>query len=189
MIPFVGGSYTLDVRKADVQRTVNMFPVASENAGSAEPTYLQSIPGYDLFSDEPAAPSGEIGWCVPANNEDEDTATVESAGFSNFTSSLGDVIIYCAPIPVPDDDADVEFELLSWTPVTPGDAAPTFQLGFRTCGVRPSFHNPIFPDSMLDGVAHVGVKVNGAPCDGYCIVTYYHNDDTGGYGGIAWEHS
>jgi hypothetical protein len=53
MIPFVGGSYTLDVRKADVQRTVNLFPVASENAGSAAPTYLQSIPGLDVFSDVP----------------------------------------------------------------------------------------------------------------------------------------
>lgn len=54
MIPFVGGSYSLAVRRADVQRTVNMYPVGAEDEGSHAPSYLAQIPGLDVFSDVPA---------------------------------------------------------------------------------------------------------------------------------------
>jgi hypothetical protein len=50
MIPFVGPSYSLDTRKADVQRSVNLFPVANEVAGGKTAAYLQSAPGLDLFA-------------------------------------------------------------------------------------------------------------------------------------------
>lgn len=61
MIPFIGGSYTLGVRKADVQRSVNCYPVATENPGGAVAEYLQSIPGLDVFSDN-APPPVLGGW-------------------------------------------------------------------------------------------------------------------------------
>lgn len=49
-LPFIGPSYSLATRKADVQRTVNMFPVMNEVVGGKTPAYLQQVPGLDLFS-------------------------------------------------------------------------------------------------------------------------------------------
>lgn len=49
MIPIVGGSYMLDVRQADVQRTVNMFPVVNESGTPKQTKYLKQIPGLRLF--------------------------------------------------------------------------------------------------------------------------------------------
>lgn len=99
MIPFVGGSYTLDVRKADVQRTVNLFPVASENAGSAAPTYLQSIPGLDVFSDvsPPSASlwldtfTGDAGTQLTAHAQDvplNGSVWLARSAFSNVLPQL-----------------------------------------------------------------------------------------------------
>lgn len=53
MVPFAGPSYTLNTREADVQRTVNLFPVVNEVAGGKADAYLESVPGLDLFSSEP----------------------------------------------------------------------------------------------------------------------------------------
>jgi hypothetical protein len=50
MTNFVGPSYHLNVRKADVQRVVNMFPVVNEVAGSKSVAYLESTPGLVGFS-------------------------------------------------------------------------------------------------------------------------------------------
>src|SRR6185369_5272348 len=50
MTPFVGPSYSLALRKADVQRSVNMHLVGMETPGKA-PFVLQSVPGYTLFAD------------------------------------------------------------------------------------------------------------------------------------------
>lgn len=49
-IPFVGPSYYLNVRKADVQRAVNLFPVMNEVAGGKSVAYLDSVPGLTKFS-------------------------------------------------------------------------------------------------------------------------------------------
>lgn len=51
MIPFVGPSYSLNTRKADVQRAVNLYPVTNEVAGGKSESYLQAVAGLDLFSD------------------------------------------------------------------------------------------------------------------------------------------
>ena len=48
--PFIGPSYTLNARKADVQRTVNLFPVVREVAGTKSIAYLDSVPGLSVFS-------------------------------------------------------------------------------------------------------------------------------------------
>lgn len=45
MIPIVGPSYRLDVRKADVQRSVNLYPVIVESGTGKSPAYLKSLDG------------------------------------------------------------------------------------------------------------------------------------------------
>ncbi len=47
---FVGGSYHLNTRKADVQSTKNMFVVKTEAPGGKSVAYLDSIPGLRVFS-------------------------------------------------------------------------------------------------------------------------------------------
>lgn len=53
MVPFVGPSYALATR-GDVQRVVNLYPVAAEVIGGKTDTYLASVPGLDVFSPAPA---------------------------------------------------------------------------------------------------------------------------------------
>lgn len=55
MVPFVGPSYELNTRDADVQRAVNLYPVANEVIGGKAESYLESIPGLDVFSADPDA--------------------------------------------------------------------------------------------------------------------------------------
>jgi hypothetical protein len=56
MIPFIGPSYQLDTRKADTQRSVNLF-LKSVESGTGKARYiLESVPGLDLF----ATLSGEV---------------------------------------------------------------------------------------------------------------------------------
>ena len=50
MNPFVGPSYSLNARKADVQRAVNLEPVVHEVAGGKSIAYLDSTPGLTMFS-------------------------------------------------------------------------------------------------------------------------------------------
>ncbi len=47
---FVGPSYHLNTRRADVQQTVNMFTVKTEAPGGKSVAYLDSIPGLRQFS-------------------------------------------------------------------------------------------------------------------------------------------
>lgn len=49
MLPFVGPSYELALRKADVQRAVNMYLVAAETPAKAA-FYMDSVPGRRLFA-------------------------------------------------------------------------------------------------------------------------------------------
>ena len=51
MTSFVGPSYSLNVRKADVQRVVNLMPVVNEVPGGKNVAYLDSTPGLTVFSD------------------------------------------------------------------------------------------------------------------------------------------
>ncbi len=58
MIPFVGGSNQLRRKKADVQRTVNMYPsfIESGDGKANARMFLKSIPGLRTFSVTPAPP-------------------------------------------------------------------------------------------------------------------------------------
>lgn len=60
MIRFVGPSYTLNTREADVQRAVNLFPVFNEAPGGKSVAYLDQIPGLQVFS----APAVELSYLL-----------------------------------------------------------------------------------------------------------------------------
>ena len=66
-IPFVGPSYVLKTRKADVQRTINLMPTAIESGTGKAGMYLEPVPGLRPFPgmpvlpDEPGYP-GLPGW-------------------------------------------------------------------------------------------------------------------------------
>ena len=49
-VPIAGPSYNLEVRKADVQRSINLFPVVTESGTAKAPAILQPIPGLSLFA-------------------------------------------------------------------------------------------------------------------------------------------
>ena len=51
MTSFVGPSYTLNARKADVQRAVNLMPVVNEVPGGKNVAYLDATPGLTVFSE------------------------------------------------------------------------------------------------------------------------------------------
>ncbi len=89
MIPFVGGSHQLRRKKADTQRTVNMFPSFIESGSGKARMFLKSIPGLREFSVLPlvseftlskeAAPEdGVVGsiltYTITATNDGPDAA-------------------------------------------------------------------------------------------------------------------
>lgn len=49
MFPFVGPSYTLAARTADVQRSVNLYPAPVESGSGKSQYMLQSLPGLSVF--------------------------------------------------------------------------------------------------------------------------------------------
>jgi hypothetical protein len=62
-IPFIGGSYELKRKKADVQRSVNLMPTPIESGSGKSGQFLQSIPGLTEFSGlyvAPPLPGGYI---------------------------------------------------------------------------------------------------------------------------------
>lgn len=63
MTSFVGPSYNLALRKADIQRTVNMHLTSMETPGKA-PFVLQDVPGYVLLANGGA----EVRGCLTTND-------------------------------------------------------------------------------------------------------------------------
>lgn len=49
-LSFIGPTYALSTRKADVQRCVNLFPTLVESGTGKSPGYLQPVPGMAVFS-------------------------------------------------------------------------------------------------------------------------------------------
>lgn len=64
MFPFVGQSYTLATRAADVQRSVNLYPAPVESGSGKSQYMLQSLPGLTVFCDEM---TGEGRGCFDIN--------------------------------------------------------------------------------------------------------------------------
>lgn len=56
MVRIVGPSYTLDTRKADCQRTVNMYPKTVESGAGKSEYVLEEIPGLTVFADLASGP-------------------------------------------------------------------------------------------------------------------------------------
>src|SRR5205807_1310855 len=62
-LPFVGPSYSLALKKADIQRSINLHLVGLESPGKA-PFILNSVPGYSVF----ANPGVAIRGCLTTND-------------------------------------------------------------------------------------------------------------------------
>ena len=54
-VPFVGATYQLENRKADVQRTVNMYPVPVESGSGKAGYFLRSLHGYEDYASSTAS--------------------------------------------------------------------------------------------------------------------------------------
>lgn len=106
-IPFVGPSYDLAVKKADVQRSVNLMPTPIESGMGKAPMFLKPVPGLTQFSGVPDAgcpplilekfdgtgllggktpdvgPTGWVWWQVPEPSFDADLRRVGSRVISD----------------------------------------------------------------------------------------------------------
>lgn len=94
--PFVNGSYSLDFRKADVQRSINLYPAIVESGSGKAPAVLQSIPGYALFANPGAAVRGihEVnGRCFVAAG-----STLYEMDSSGSCTSLGTLNTSTGPV-------------------------------------------------------------------------------------------
>lgn len=58
LVPFVGGSYPLRRKKADVQRSINLFPTPVESGSGKSRVFLKAVPGLTLFSQSVTPPPG-----------------------------------------------------------------------------------------------------------------------------------
>lgn len=67
-VPFVGGSYELRRKKADVQRSINLMPTLIESGSGKAAMYLKPIPGLRAFSGGGGGGGGGLG-CVPTITE------------------------------------------------------------------------------------------------------------------------
>jgi hypothetical protein len=68
-VPFVGGSYELRRKKADVQRSVNLMPTPIESGTGKAGVFLAPVPGLRVFSDLEDEP-------VPTGNCSNDACQV-----------------------------------------------------------------------------------------------------------------
>ena len=60
-IPIVGPSYQMDSRRFDVQRTINLYPLVSENENSKDIVALKKCPGTSVYR---TVGSGPIRGCI-----------------------------------------------------------------------------------------------------------------------------
>ncbi len=106
-VPFVGPSYKLNTRRADVQRVVNLYVAPNESGSSKTPTMLKSIPGLVQFANAGSVGRGayEINgraWVVADNKLKEliaggtliDRGTlVGSMGYVSFMSNTTQLVV------------------------------------------------------------------------------------------------
>lgn len=58
MVPFVGPSHPLPLDRADLQRSINLYPVRAENAGEKSESHLMPTPGLSVWSGLPGGGAG-----------------------------------------------------------------------------------------------------------------------------------
>lgn len=85
MVPFVGPSYHLATRKADVQRAVNLYPVQNEVVGGKTGSYLQAVAGLDLFS----APYVPPPPCICTDGPEWTATTIAAATWHSSAFAFG----------------------------------------------------------------------------------------------------
>lgn len=162
MIPFVGPSHPLPLDRADLQRSINLYPVRAEDAGEKTEATLRQVPGLTLWSAEPAppAPAESIGWASTIRidggyaHANTDTTTWELGDLNDSTPAYAGVVGGTAGTVVWDD---------TWVPVG-SDPGPTLtplaggvvQVQFPSVGVF--FAAP-------EGLLTLTATVDGVPTD------------------------
>lgn len=95
MIPFVGGSYDLALRKASIRRSIGMHLVGMEEPGKTK-AVLQSLPGYTAL----VSATGAIRGCLSTNDRTFwviGTTLYEQAGISNLIDR-GTLVTNAGPV-------------------------------------------------------------------------------------------
>lgn len=92
-IPFVGPSYDLKVKKADVQRSVNLMPTPIESGTGKSGMFLKPVPGLVEFSGPAEPPAG-----------------------CNFVSIFTDTFTDTNGVPLEDHTPDVTSSNWGWFP-------------------------------------------------------------------------
>lgn len=88
---FVGPSYNLNTRKADVQRVVNMMPTPVEAAGGKSNSYLAPVPGMSEFSPPSAGDPfwSDVLFYLPLNGTGTTFVDLGPLAAQNTISTVG----------------------------------------------------------------------------------------------------
>jgi hypothetical protein len=99
MYPFVGPSYTLNTRVADVQRSIGMYPAPIESGSGKAQFMLQSVPGLTVFNDDMTGQGrgcfelNGVGYCVVGNVLYSVSTSGASTELGRLSTSTGAVDI------------------------------------------------------------------------------------------------
>jgi hypothetical protein len=99
MIPFVGPSYTLNTRAADVQRTVGMYPAPVESGSGKAAFMLAAVPGLVTFCDTMTGIGrgcfelNGFGYCVVGNRLYRISTDGAASDIGTLVSNAGPVEI------------------------------------------------------------------------------------------------
>lgn len=95
MFPFVGPSYTLAARTADVQRSVGLYPAPVESGSGKSQFMLQAVPGLTVFCDTMAGEGrgcfelDGVGYCVVGGTLYKVTTAGVATSLGNLSSTSG----------------------------------------------------------------------------------------------------
>jgi hypothetical protein len=148
------------------------------NFARYEADYATDLP----FCICPLEPVG-IGWYENPAAPFSSSPSLTANGQDDYTGAIGEIQPHFALLAGPDRTV----EILSWTPVIPGTPAPTIYPGDGSADFTYYVQGAQDPETtqLYDGIAHIG----GPDIDGFLVLTMYHSEDTGGYGGVSWSHS
>jgi len=161
MVPFVGPSHPLALDRVDLQRSINMYPVAAEQVGEKSEAHLVSAPGLVLFSGEPA-PVAAIGW-LESVIDPGGVAAQANAGVGDWRQSLLpriqiDDFMYAGVVGY---TAGAVVWSSVWAP-TGGDASPTLTPGAGGV-VTVTWSNFDFPPITSAGLLTISATLDGVP--------------------------
>ena len=156
MVPFVGPSYHLATRKADVQRSVNLFPVMNEVVGGKTEAYLQAVPGLDVFSAVPPAYEYFTSILYPFIVQDALSVAVGAVQRGTVLGITQDTLSAVVPT-LQSGTLVVSISYLTYNrptfPDTLSTAVPTLQSGTLLVTIAYlTYNQPAFPDTLAAAV-------------------------------------